>query len=112
MQITIRVNLRKVLDITDSAIQAALGTTTTELTGPWRKQMIKGLFCPTHVLADAVYAGGVVQAMRYPSARSSGHANLIIWDARVCLPSTVTVYDPIGKLSARIPPKRPYGKHP
>ncbi|MHC9542844.1 MAG: RES family NAD+ phosphorylase [Vulcanimicrobiota bacterium] len=113
VQLTIKVNLERVLDITDAAIQAALNTTTAELTGPWRKQMIRGLFCPTHVLADAVYAAGTVQAMRYPSVQSWDHANLIIWDERVQLPSTVTVNDSSGTLFARIPPKRQYGKgHP
>lgn len=105
VHLNIQVNLDKVLDITDRSIQAALNTTTSELTGPWRKQMIMKSFCPTHVLADAVYANGNVQAMRYPSALAVNHANLIIWDERVQLPSTVTVKDSTGNLSARIPPK-------
>src|SRR5271156_6414753 len=56
VQLTIEVKLERVLNIADPDIQATLGTTVAELTGPWRKQMIKKLFCPTQVLAAAVYA--------------------------------------------------------
>ncbi|HEY9773157.1 MAG TPA: RES family NAD+ phosphorylase [Planktothrix sp.] len=110
VQLTIQTSLERVLDLTDPAVQTALNTSTTELTGPWRKQMIKKLFCPTHVLADAVYADGKIQAMRYPSARGTDRANLVIWDDRVQLPSTILIKDSTGTLSARIPAKRPYRK--
>jgi RES domain-containing protein len=112
VQLTIQVNLQHVLDLADSAIQAALGTTAAELTGPWRKQMIKRLFCPTHDLAKAVYEHGTIQAMRYPSARGAEFSNLIIWEERLTLPSFVEVKDSTGVLSARIPAKRTYIKRP
>jgi RES domain-containing protein len=51
VELTIQVNLERVLNIVDPVIQAALATTVAELTGPWRKQMIKKLFCPTQVLS-------------------------------------------------------------
>jgi RES domain-containing protein len=108
--LTINVSLERVLDLTDPAIQAALATTVTELTAPWRKQMIKKLYCPTHVLANAVYANGNIQAMRYPSARGVDQSNLIMWDERITLPSFIQVRDTSGTLSARIPPKRVYKK--
>lgn len=111
VQLTIEVNLEHVLDLTDLTIQDALGTTTAELTGPWRKQMIRKLFCPTQVLATAVYNHGVIQALRYPSARGNEFSNLIIWEERLLLPSFVQVRDTTGTLSARIPPRRPYRKH-
>lgn len=38
VQLTIQVNLERVLDLTDTNVLAALGTTIDELTGPWRKQ--------------------------------------------------------------------------
>ncbi|HEY9681046.1 MAG TPA: RES family NAD+ phosphorylase [Oculatellaceae cyanobacterium] len=104
--LTIQVNLERVLDIADPAIQTALGTTATELTGPWRKQMIKKVFCPTQVLARAVYANGTIQGMRYPSARGVEFSNLIMWDERIAPPSFIEVRDTTGTLSARIPPKR------
>ena len=66
VQLTIQVNLERVLDLTDKSVLTALGTTVDELIGPWRKQMIKKLFCPTQVLANAMYADGSIQAMRYP----------------------------------------------
>lgn len=110
VHLTIQVNLERVLDLADPAIQADLGTTTAELTGPWRKQMIKKLFCPTQVLATAVYNHGTIQALRYPSARGHEFSNLIIWEERLLLPSFVQVKDTTGALSARIPPKRPYKK--
>lgn len=109
--LTINVSLERVLDLADPAIQAALATTVAELTGPWRKQMIKKLYCPTHVLANTVYANGTIQAMRYPSARGVEQSNLIMWDERIALPSFIQVRDTSGTLSARIPPKRVYKKH-
>lgn len=105
VQLTIQVNVEQVLDLTDLTIQQAMGTTTAELTGPWSKQMIKGLVCPTQILATAVYASARFQAMRYTSARSLEHANLIIWEERLQLPSFVEVQDKSGTLSARIPPE-------
>lgn len=110
VQLTIQVNLERVLDLTDNNVLKSLGTTFDELTGPWRKQMIKKIFCPTQVLANVVYANGNVQAMRYPSAQGNEYSNLTIWEERVQLPSFVQVRDTTGTLSARIPPKRPYRK--
>lgn len=111
VQLTIEVNLDRVLDLTDPTNQNALGVTTLELIGPWRKQMIKKLFCPTHILATVVYQHGTIQALRYPSARGSEFSNLIIWADRLTSPSFIQVKDSTGTLSARIPPKRPYQKH-
>lgn len=110
--LTIQVKLERVLNVSDPSIQAALGTTVAELTGPWRKQMIRGLFCPTHVLATAVYQHGAIEALRYPSARGAEFSNLIIWEERLHLPSNIEVKDSTGTLSARIPPKRIYRKRP
>ncbi|MBZ0189464.1 MAG: RES family NAD+ phosphorylase [Candidatus Obscuribacterales bacterium] len=110
VQLTIQVNLERVLDLTDRAVLAALETTIDELTGPWRKQMIKKLFCPTQVVATAAYANGTIQAMRYPSAFGHDFSNLIIWEERIHLPSFVQVRDTNGILTARMPPKRPYRK--
>lgn len=108
--LTINVELERVLDIANPDILAALATTVAELTGPWRKQMIKKLYCPTHVLATAVYAKGNIQAMRYPSARGTEFSNLIMWDERIALPSFIQVRDTSGTLAARIPPIRKYKK--
>ncbi|HEY9753887.1 MAG TPA: RES family NAD+ phosphorylase [Oculatellaceae cyanobacterium] len=108
--LTINASLERVLDIADPAIQAQLATTVAELTGPWRKQMIKKLHCPTHILASAVYANGNIQAMRYPSARGTEFSNLIMWDERIALPSFIQVRDTSGTLAARIPPVRKYNK--
>lgn len=112
VQLTIEVNVECVLNIADPAIQTALGTTLSELTGPWRKQMIKKLFCPTHVLATAVYAHGSIQGLRYPSARGPEYCNLILWEDRLVLPSYIQVKDSTGTLAARIPAKRIYRKRP
>lgn len=101
----IEVSLTRVLDLSNPDIQQALGTSVKELTGPWRPQMIRGIFCPTHVIASAVFANGSIQAMRYPSARDSQFSCLIIWEDRIQDPSFIEVVDSSGILSARIPPK-------
>ena len=105
VQLTIQVCLERVLDLTKLKIQEALGTSTAELTGSWRKQMIEKIFCPTQVLASVVYDSDCFQAMRYPSACSLEHACLIIWEKYILEPSFVQVNDTTGIMTARIPPK-------
>ncbi len=112
VELTIQVDLQRVLNIADPGIQAALDTSVAELTGPWRKQMIKNLFCPTQVFASAVFAHGEIQALRYPSAQGPQYCNLIVWEERLTLPSYIEVKDSTGILSARIPAKRTYQKRP
>lgn len=102
-QLTLSVNLVKVLDLKDSTILQALDTSIAELTGPWRAQMLKGEFCPTHVLAECVFLNGAIEAMRFPSAHDPKFSNFIIWEDRISPTSYVEVLDTTGRLSARLP---------
>jgi RES domain-containing protein len=112
VELTIQVNLERMLDLADAAVRVELATTVAELTGPWRAQMIRKRFCPTQVLATAVFANGNIEALRYPSARGPEFSNLIIWEERLQSPSFIQVRDTTGALAARIPSKRIYRKRP
>lgn len=81
--INIEAKLDAVLDLTKPAIQEMLQTTITELTLPWRWKMAAGLPVLTHLLADVIYLSDKYQAMRFPSAKTSDEANLVIWTEKL-----------------------------
>lgn len=68
--------LTNILDISLTANQLALGTTTSELTGTWelpQRRYLNGLgpMPPTQVLAQAAYAEGNILGLAYLSAKSA-----------------------------------------
>lgn len=95
--------IERVLDLTDKAVVKALGTTVAELKAPWAQQLKNGNLVPTHVLADAAYGSNRYQAIRYLSAEHKAGINLVIWTRKIRKPSYVEVYDPSGRLAARVP---------
>jgi RES domain-containing protein len=95
--------LDSVLDVTDSAIQQALGTNPSELTAPWRLTQHQGHVPPTQQLGQAVFDSGVYQAIRYESARVPGTACLAIFPDRLVAPAFMEVYDPDGNICERLP---------
>lgn len=99
----IQVNLKHILDLTDKNVLNALGTTIEELQGPWADQVVNGVDVPTHLLAGTVHKTHRFQGMLFNSKEHPEGINLIIWTNKVRSPSYVEVYDPTGKLAARIP---------
>ena len=64
----------RVLDLTDAATRALLGTNQQEISGTW----VKVARPPTQTLAQAAYNSGGIAGIRYPSAnRQVRHENLI-----------------------------------
>lgn len=99
----IQVTLKHVLDLTDKNVLNALDTTVEELQGPWADQVLNGVDVPTHLLAEAVHKTHRFQGMLFNSKEHLEGINLVIWTNKVRSPSYVEVYDPTGRLAARIP---------
>ena len=100
---SIQVELERVLDLGNAALQAALGTPPAELTATWRLRQSRRLPVPTQTLGQLVFASGRFQAIRYPSARDADGFCLALFPERVMAPSLVEVYDPYGELVGRLP---------
>jgi hypothetical protein len=80
--------LTDVLDLVDSGVQTALGTTHQELTGAWLVQQSLhlaglGLLPPTQLLACEAFASKRVVAMRYPSSKNPQGFGLVLFTARL-----------------------------
>lgn len=101
--ISVRLDLRHVLDITDVSVRKALALTKDELFCPWKELMLKGLEVPTHTLADVAYGVTGLQGIRFPSNQDTAGVNLVIWPRKIKSPCYVEVEDPSGTLWQRIP---------
>jgi RES domain-containing protein len=94
--------LTNVLDLTDGDRRAVLGTTTDELTAPWRLKRSPR----THALAVAAYESGRVLAIRTPSAANPKHGTItaVFVDLLPRFPpSFLEVSDSSGRLWQRLP---------
>lgn len=94
--------LSAVLDLTDSAVQAAPATSDHELTGAWRTLPSP----PTHILATAAHASGRILAIRSPSSkyRGIGTITAVFTDLLTGFrPSFLEVVDSTGRLAQRLP---------
>lgn len=99
------VDLRDVLDLTDPATQAALGTTTAELVAPWRLAAAGRGLPPTQLLGQAACDSGAVLALKAPSAKRPGGSSLVVFHDRLMArrDCSLEVRDQ-GRLRQRIPP--------
>lgn len=90
----------RVLDLTDAATLALLGTNEQEITGTWVKMATP----PTQVLAQAAYDGGGIAGILYPSAKYPGGSNLVVFADRLVAAPTdyLETYDPAGNLPQRL----------
>lgn len=100
----VKYNLETVLDVTAPAVQQALGTTTAELTAPWRQSRNRGQISPTQQLGQTAYDSRLFQAIWYESARVPSTYCLAVFPDRLSLPSFLEVHDPAGNFQERIPP--------
>ena len=90
----------RVLDLTDAATLALLGTNEQEISGTW----VKVARPPTQVLAQGAYDFGGIAGIRYPSAKHAGGVNLVVFPDRLAgSPSDyLEAYDPDGHLAQRL----------
>ena len=100
-----RVELERVLDLTNTDVLKVLKTSEAELKVTWRLNQSRGKPIPTQILGGIVYRSGRFQAIRYHSARDPQGKCLVIFPDLVIAPSFVEVFDPFGGLVGRIPPK-------
>jgi len=99
----IKVELERVLDLTDAGIQAALKTNVAELTATWRLKQHRKIPVPTQTLGTLIFQSGRFQALRFPSARDPRGCCLALFPDLAIAPSLVEVFDPYGELVGRIP---------
>jgi RES domain-containing protein len=92
--------LNSLLDLTDPAILAALGTTEQETTGAW----VKSSRPSTQWLGQLAYDSGRIAGIKYASAKRPGGLNLVAFPDRIPLAAGnfLEVYDPHGNLAQRI----------
>jgi RES domain-containing protein len=93
--------LNGLLDLTDPATLADLGTTAQEMTGTWATIPHP----PTQLLGKLAYDSGHIVGIRYASAKHPGGINLVVFPDRVAVATGnyLEVYDPHGHLAQRIP---------
>jgi RES domain-containing protein len=92
--------LNNLLDLTQAATLAALGTTAQEMTGTW----VKAKHPPTQLLGSLAYESGRIAGIQYASAKHPGGVNLVVFPARIAVAAAnfLEVYDPHGNLAQRI----------
>jgi len=94
--------LNNLLDLTDAATLAALGTTSQEVTGTWAATPHP----PTQRLGRLAYASGRIAGIKYASGKHPGGLNLVVFPDRIPVAdgNFLEVYDPHGHLAQRIGP--------
>jgi RES domain-containing protein len=100
---TAKVELERVLDVSDPRVQAALVTNSAELTAAWRTLQQSGQLIPTQELGKAVFETLHAQAIRYPSAVPGGGSCVVIFSDLLAPNGYVEIYDPGSAFARRIP---------
>ncbi len=92
--------LNHLLDLTDPAVLASLGTTDAEMAGSW----VKTPHPPTQALAQVAYNTGRITGIQYRSAKHPPGLNVVVFPDRISRSAQnyLEVYDPQGKLSQRL----------
>lgn len=92
--------LDNVLDLTNPASLAALGTNVQEMTGNW----VTIQQPPTQVLGRLAYDSGRITGIKYASAKNPGGLNLVVFSERITLipGNYLEVFDPHGNLAQKI----------
>jgi hypothetical protein len=102
--LNVRVNLHKIMDVSEVAAQSHIGTTVQELTGDWQGYQVRSPGTnvkaptgpsPTQDLGWALFRTGV-EGFRATSARMPWHKTLIVFPANMRVGSWITYTDPSG----------------
>lgn len=80
--------LDDVLDLTDTSIQRALGTTASQLTAPWipaQSAYLSGTgpMPPTQELGEEAFNSGVIAGLRYRSSKNPAGFGLVVFTPRI-----------------------------
>lgn len=92
--------LNNLLDLTEPATLAVLGTTAQEVAGTWATTPHP----PTQVLGQIAFDLGRIAGIKYPSATHPSGLNLVVFPDRipVAAGNFLEVYDPHGNLAQRL----------
>jgi RES domain-containing protein len=102
--ITVEGVLHRVLDLTVSGIQWALGTNLQELVGAWRHIQATGGEAPTQMLGRVCHRSERFEAIRFPSSKNPPNGVCIaVFTDRLRAPSLIKVFDPHGLLAEQLP---------
>jgi RES domain-containing protein len=100
----VTVALDDVLDARARATEAALGTSTQELTGDWRYLAGAGGIPPTQLLGLAAHASTRIVAIVAPSSKNIGKGSILaVFPDRLAGGNFIEVVDPTGTLRQRLP---------
>jgi RES domain-containing protein len=91
--LTIDVDFREVLDLTDRVVRRRLSLTVSELKEPWKPFVLHGFVAPTQTLGRAVRAAGF-EAILAPSAKMRGATNLVVFPDRMYRTSSYRIFEP------------------
>lgn len=98
LDLTVRLTLRTLLDLTDPAVLDQLSLRPAELMQAWLPLNVKGQLAVTQQVARAALDSGRYDALLYPSARFPGGKNYAVFPQLVA-PEHRVVHDPAGELS-------------
>ncbi|GBF04651.1 RES domain-containing protein [Deinococcus aerius] len=97
LDITVKLRLGAVLDLTDLGVQTHLDVQPGDLFQEWLPLNLDGHLALTQLLARAVLDSARYDAILYPSARYPGGRNYAVFPQRVA-PTDRAVHDPDGEL--------------
>lgn len=98
LDITVKLRLRAVLDLTDPGVEAHLDVQAGDLFQAWLPLNVNGQLALTQLLGRAVLDSARYDAILYPSARYPGGRNYAVFPQRVA-PADRAVHDPEGELA-------------
>lgn len=102
--ITVEGILLRVLDVTLSGVQSALGTNPQELTGAWRHIQATGQQAPTQTLGRLCHQSGRFDAIRFPSSKNTAYGVCVAVFTHILQPpSLIKIFDPYGRLAQQLP---------
>ena len=98
--ITVDGIVNNLLDLTDPATLAALGTTAQEMTGTW----VASPYASMQLLARLAYDSGRITGIQHASAKHPGGLNVVVFPDRlpIVAGNYLEVYAPHGHLAQRI----------
>ncbi len=93
--------LATVLDLTNPAIQMALGTTTAEVCAPWRMLQARRREAQTQRLGRMAHSSGRMEAVLYESTKDTPLGRcLAIFPNKISGPSWLEIVDETGRLKS------------
>jgi len=104
--------LEKILDLTDPQVQTRLGTSSSELSGPWlvpQSRYLRGESSfppPTQLLGQVAHETGLILGFKYDSAKNLNEGfNFVVFSDRLAIgrSSFLEVYDPHDYIRQRLP---------